>query len=87
MRGVLFALTMAVGSLLAGCGSINATASQQVGTMLPQWMGGMPADVPPRRGTAEYEEWQAKREFEARRPKTIDEPARSIPVAPTEGNR
>jgi hypothetical protein len=37
---------------------------------LPQWMGGEPADVPPRRGTPEYDAWMAARAQEAARPKT-----------------
>lgn len=32
--------------------------------------GGLPKGVPPRRGTPEYEEWQAKRTEEAARVKT-----------------
>ncbi len=37
---------------------------------MPHWMGGLPADAPPRRGTPEYDEWMAKRAEEAARPKT-----------------
>ena len=32
---------------------------------VPTWLGGMPKDVPPRRGTAEYDAWQKKRAEEA----------------------
>ena len=37
---------------------------------MPYWMGGLPADGPPRRGTPEYDEFMAKRAQEAARPKT-----------------
>jgi hypothetical protein len=37
---------------------------------LPQWMGGEPDGVPPRRGTPEYNAWMAARAQEAARVKT-----------------
>ena len=37
---------------------------------MPPWMGGLPADAPPRRGTPEYDAFMAKRAEEAARPKT-----------------
>ena len=43
---------------------------------MPHWMGGEPADVPPRRGTPEYETWMAARAQEAVRPKTV-QPAKT----------
>jgi hypothetical protein len=42
----------------------------------PVWLGGMPDDVPPRRGTPEYETWMAQRAQEAARPKTGDQQVR-----------
>ena len=50
---------------LAGCAS---TGSNPVADM-PAWMGGLPADAPPRPGTPAYEAWQAERAKEASRPK------------------
>ena len=41
---------------------------------MPHWMGGLPADAPPRRGSPEYEEFMAKRAQEAARPKTEQQP-------------
>jgi hypothetical protein len=41
---------------------------------IPHWMGGLPADAPPRRGTPEYDEFLAKRAQEAARPKTEQQP-------------
>jgi hypothetical protein len=37
---------------------------------MPHWMGGLPAGVPPRRGTPEYDAWMAARAEEAAKPKT-----------------
>ena len=37
---------------------------------LPQWMGGEPNGVPPRRGTPEYDAWMATRAQEAARIKS-----------------
>ena len=45
------------------------TAGEHIADM-PHWMGGLPADAPPRRGTPEYDAWMAKRAEEAARPKT-----------------
>jgi hypothetical protein len=53
-----------IASLAAGC----ATGSNPVADM-PSWMGGLPADAPPRRGTPAYDAWQAERAKEAARPK------------------
>jgi hypothetical protein len=35
----------------------------------PHWLGGLPADAPPRAGTLEYDAWMAQRAQEAARPK------------------
>jgi hypothetical protein len=48
------------------------TAGERIADM-PPWMGGLPADTPPRRGTPEYDEFMAKRAQEAARPK-IEQP-------------
>jgi len=47
---------------LAGCASMNEKASAAIGDYVPQWAGGLPADAPPRRGTAKYDEWMKERE-------------------------
>ncbi|WP_349509711.1 hypothetical protein [Bradyrhizobium sp. Tv2a-2] len=51
-----------LGSSLAGCASINERASAAMGDYVPQWAGGLPADAPPRPGTAKYDEWMKERE-------------------------
>jgi hypothetical protein len=33
-----------------------------MGDYVPQWAGGLPADAPPRPGTAKYDEWMKERE-------------------------
>jgi hypothetical protein len=53
---------------LSSCAG-GRTAGEHIADM-PHWMGGLPADTPPRRGTPEYDEMMAKRAQEAARPKT-----------------
>ncbi len=52
---------------LSSCAS-GRTAGEHIADM-PHWMGGLPEDAPPRRGTPEYDAWMAKRAQEAARPK------------------
>ena len=61
--------------LCMACMSLASCAGQSAGERLadmPQWMGGEPAGVPPRRGTPEYDAWMAARAREAARPKTAE---------------
>ena len=51
--------------MLTSCASVNASVSEAVADNMPTWMGGMPKDVPPRRGTPEYDEWMKKRAEDA----------------------
>ena len=53
---------------LSSCAG-ERTAGERIADM-PHWMGGLPADAPPRRGTPEYDEMMTKRAQEAARPKT-----------------
>lgn len=62
--GLIFMFVIA--NLIAGCAT---TGSNPVADM-PSWVGGLPADAPPRPGTPAYEAWQAERAKEAARPKT-----------------
>jgi hypothetical protein len=60
-----FTVPLAVALLacaLSGCGTINEKLAVGVGDYLPQWAGGLPADAPPRPGTAKYEEYMKERE-------------------------
>ena len=57
---------------LSGCAG-GRTPGEHIADM-PYWMGGLPADTPPRRGTPEYDAWIAKRAQEAARAKTEQQP-------------
>ncbi|WP_415914753.1 hypothetical protein [Rhodopseudomonas palustris] len=55
-RGAVGAVLLACS--LGGCGTINEKISEGAGDYVPQWAGGLPADAPPRPGSAKYEAWQ-----------------------------
>jgi hypothetical protein len=57
----LFALALA-GCALGGCGTINEKLSAGTADLIPAWAGGLPADAPPRPGTAQYDEFMRERE-------------------------
>lgn len=62
-RHLATALAVAVASCgLGGCGSINEKLAAGMSDAIPQWAGGPPADVPPRPGTAKYDEFMQERE-------------------------
>lgn len=42
---------------LGGCGSISSFLAGGMADYIPVWAGGLPADAPPRPGTARYDEW------------------------------
>jgi hypothetical protein len=76
-------LSLLVSSLLAlslaGCASINEKLSAGMGDYVPQWAGGLPADAPPRPGTAKYDEFMKERERKRQLPadQRGDQPAKS----------
>jgi hypothetical protein len=53
---------------LGGCASINAKLADSMGDYVPQWAGGLPADAPPRPGTAKYDEYMKERERRRQQP-------------------
>jgi hypothetical protein len=55
--------------LCLACVTLSSCAGGHVAD-IPHWMGGLPADAPPRRGSPGYDEYMAKRAQEAARPKT-----------------
>jgi uncharacterized protein YceK len=62
-RHIAIALAVTLASCgLGGCGSINEKLAAGMGDAIPQWAGGMPADAPPRPGTAKYDEFMQERE-------------------------
>jgi hypothetical protein len=63
----VFALLL-LGSSLAGCASLNEKASAAMGDYVPQWAGGLPADAPPRPGTAKYDAWMKERDRQRQLP-------------------
>jgi hypothetical protein len=46
---------------LSGCGTINANLAAGISDYVPHWAGGLPADAPPRPGSAKYEEFMRER--------------------------
>jgi uncharacterized protein YceK len=58
----LLLATALMASTLSGCGTINEHMSAAMGDYIPQWAGGLPADAPPRPGTAKYDAYQKERE-------------------------
>jgi hypothetical protein len=62
-RHLAIALAVAlITSGLGGCGTVNSYLANSAGDYIPQWLGGMPADAPPRPGTAKYDEFMRERE-------------------------
>ena len=60
-----FAILLAImlpACALGGCGTINEKLAYGMGDYIPQWAGGLPADAPPRPGTAKYDEYMKERE-------------------------
>ena len=68
-------MTRAIALLIAGLalGSCS-TIGEKTADWMPEWMGGLPKDVPPRPGTAEYDEFQRKLEAERTRDKSKNSP-------------
>jgi hypothetical protein len=50
------------GAVLGGCSSINERMGPVIGDALPAWAGGLPKDVPPRKGTPEYDAYMKEQE-------------------------
>ena len=50
------------GCCLSGCGTINEKTRGRRQRRHSGWAGGMPADAPPRPGTAKYDEFMKERE-------------------------
>lgn len=62
-RRLLFLMMYAILACgLAGCGTINERVAAGISDAIPVWAGGLPADAPPRPGTAKYDEYMRERE-------------------------
>ena len=64
---------------LGGCGTINGYLAAGMSDAIPQWLGGMPADAPPRPGTAKYDEFMKEREQRRLEPAPPKEEAGQLP--------
>jgi hypothetical protein len=53
---------------LGGCGTINGYLAAGLSDVIPKWAGGLPADAPPRPGTAKYDEFMREQEEKRLRP-------------------
>jgi hypothetical protein len=71
-RRILIPLCLLPILCLGGCSSINSHLAAGMADGIPQWAGGLPADAPPRPGTAEYHEMIKERERERLMPKKDD---------------
>lgn len=69
---VVATLALLAGSL-SGCGTINEKLADGIGDYIPQWLGGLPADAPPRPGTAKYHEFMKERERKRLEPAVKDD--------------
>jgi hypothetical protein len=47
---------------LGGCGTVNEKLADGLADYVPQWLGGLPADAPPRPGTLRYDEFMRERD-------------------------
>ena len=62
-RHILTVLTVALtGCGVSGCGTINEKLAAGISDSIPAAVGGLPADAPPRPGTAKYDEYMRERE-------------------------
>jgi hypothetical protein len=79
------AILLAVALLACGlsaCGAINEKLAAGLGDVIPQWAGGLPADAPPRPGTAKYDEFMKERERKRLEPAPAKDDAASDPLEP-----
>jgi hypothetical protein len=81
---VLASLALLAGGL-GGCGTINEKIADGAGDYVPQWMGGLPADAPPRPGTAKYDEMMKERERKRLEPAVKDDTATAGPTTSSSG--
>ena len=84
-RHILAIVTVALaGCGLSGCGTINERLAAGVSDAIPAAIGGLPADAPPRPGTAKYDEFMRERERKRLMPASEREKeAKSVPAQDT----
>lgn len=76
--------TALLASAVAGCGSINEKLAAGIGDYVPRWAGGLPADAPPRPGTAKYDAFMAERERQRLMPAAEREKAQKEQIEPNQ---
>jgi hypothetical protein len=86
-RHIATLLTVALaGCGVSACGTINEKLSAGISDSIPAAIGGLPADAPPRPGTAKYDEYMRERERKRLLPASErGEEAKPAPV--TQGTR
>src|SRR5215813_13114713 len=67
---------------LSGCSTVNEKMSGAMGDYIPQWAGGLPADAPPRPGTAKYDDFMRERERLRQMPAAERAQAQQQPAQP-----
>jgi hypothetical protein len=73
------------GAILGGCSSINEKMGPAIADTLPAWAGGLPKDVPPRKGTPEYDAYMREQERKRLEPAPANANA-SAPAATSSGS-
>jgi hypothetical protein len=68
---------------LSGCSSINEKLAAGMSDAIPAWAGGLPADAPPRPGTAKYDEYMKERERKRLMP-AAERPEEAKPASSSE---
>ena len=81
-RHLAILLTVALPACgLGGCGTINEKLADSMNDYVPQWLGGLPPDAPPRPGTAKYDEYMKERERKRLEPAVKDDTASTSATA------
>jgi hypothetical protein len=75
---IVLAVALTSGGL-GGCGTVNGYLAAGASDYIPHWLGGMPADAPPRPGTAKYDEYMKEREQKRLEPAPAKDAAASQP--------
>jgi hypothetical protein len=79
-RIAVFFIVLLMASSLSGCGTINGYLASGLGDYFPKWLGGLPADAPPRPGSVKYDQYMEERErkrLEPASPKETDKTSSS----------
>jgi len=78
----IIALSLAGGGL-SGCGTINEKLAGGLSDAIPHWAGGLPADAPPRPGSARYDGFMEERERKRHEPAPAKDEATKVPSSPS----